>query len=165
MCLRVRQIQDKEAKLQLLNDIHHLMFITADMDRLISFYERVFEARVTLDLEEEGLRHAYIEVGPHTVLHMFQVPGVEPPGQQPFFQRGRLDHFALNAASEEAFRELRRRIVAEGVSDSVVTDMGSILLFSFLDPDEGRHEVVWKKPGVPVDAGLRQAEWTTVEIL
>jgi hypothetical protein len=46
-----------------------------------------------------------------------------------------------------------------------VADMGSMLLFSFLDPDEGRHEVVWKKPGVPVEAGLRQAEWTTVEIL
>ena len=76
MCLRVRQRHDKEAKLQLLNDIHHLMFITADLDRLISFYERVFEARVTLDLEEEGLRHAYIEVGPHTVPHVFQVPGV-----------------------------------------------------------------------------------------
>ena len=162
MCLGVRQRQEKEAKLRLLNDIHHLMFITADLDRLISFYERVFEARVTLDLQEEGLRHAFIEV---MAPHAFQVPGVEPPGRRPFFQRGRLDHFALNAASEEAFRELRRRIVAKGASDSVVTDMGSMLLFSFLDPDEGRHEVVWKKPGVPVEAGLRQAEWTTVEIL
>ena len=69
-----------------------------------------------------------------------------------------------NAASEEAFRELRRRIVAEDASDSVVTDMGSMLLFSFIDPDEGRHEVVWKKPGVPVEAGLRRAEWRTVEL-
>jgi catechol 2,3-dioxygenase-like lactoylglutathione lyase family enzyme len=148
----------------LLNDIHHLTFITADMDRLIAFYERVFEARVTVDLEEEGLRHAFIEVGPHTGLHPFQIPGVEPPGQQPMFQRGRLDHFALNAASEAAFRELRRRIVAEGASDSEVTDMGSMLLFSFLDPDKGRHEVVWVKPGVPVEAGLKRADWKTVEL-
>ena len=58
----------------LLNDIHHLTFITADMDRLICFYARIFDARVTVDLEEEGLRHAFIEVGPHTVLHPFQVP-------------------------------------------------------------------------------------------
>jgi hypothetical protein len=42
--------------------------------------------------------------------------------------------------------------------------MGSILLFSFLDPDKGRHEVVWKKPDVPVEAGIRQADWTTVEM-
>ena len=151
--------------MQLLNSIHHLTFVTADMDRLISFYERVFGARVTVDLEEEGLRHAFIELGPHTVLHPFQVPGVEPPGSQPMFERGRMDHFGLNAASEEAFRELRRRVVAEGAGDGVVTDMGSLLIFSFNDPDAGRHEVVWAKPGVPVEAGLKRAEWTTVEML
>ena len=103
--------------MQLLNDIHHLTFLTADMDRLIDFYARVFGARVTVDLEEEGLRHAFIEIGPHSVLHSFQVPGVEPPGAQPMFERGRLDHFALNAATEEAFREAGRRLVEEGASD------------------------------------------------
>jgi catechol 2,3-dioxygenase-like lactoylglutathione lyase family enzyme len=149
----------------LLNGIHHLTFITADMDRLIAFYERIFEAKVAVDLEEEGLRHAFIEVGPHTVLHPFQIPGVEPPGPQPMFQRGRLDHFAFNAASEEAFRELRRRVVAEDADEGgAVTDMGSLLLFSFNDPDGGRHEVVWKKPGVPVAAGLRVADWKTIEL-
>jgi catechol 2,3-dioxygenase-like lactoylglutathione lyase family enzyme len=151
--------------LPLLNDIHHLTFITADLDRLATFYERVFGARVTVDLEEEGLRHAFIEVGPHTVLHPFEVPGVEPPGSEPMFQRGRLDHFALNAASFEAFRELQRRVVAEGAGDGVVTDMGSLLNFGFTDPDGGQHEVIWVKPGVPVEAGLRRAEWSTVEVL
>ena len=160
----VGESDEQEAKLPLLGDIHHLTFVTADMDRLITFYERVFAARVTMDLKEEGVRHAFIEVGPHTVLHPFQIPGVEPPGPQPMFQRGRLDHFALGAASEEAFWELRRRAAVEGVLDSVVTDMGSMLLFSFLDPDEGRHEVVFKKPGVPVEAGLSRAEWRTVEL-
>ncbi len=134
------------------------------MDRLISFYERVFGVRTTVDLEEEGLRHAFIEVGPHTVLHPFEVAGVEPPGPQLMFERGRLDHFALNAASEEAFWDLHRRLATEGALDSVVTDMGSMLIFSFLDPDVGRHEVVWRKPGVPVETGLRQAEWKTVEL-
>jgi catechol 2,3-dioxygenase-like lactoylglutathione lyase family enzyme len=160
----LEEIKQREAKSPLLDDINHLTFVTADMDRLISFYERVFGARITVDLEEDGLRHAFIEVGPHTVLHPFQVPGVEPPGPQPMFGRGRLDHFALNAESEEAFRELHRRLADEGALDSVVTDMGSMLIFSFLDPDEGRHEVVWKKPGVLVEAGLRQAEWETVEL-
>ena len=84
---------------------------TADLDRLIAFYERVFGARVTLDLEEEGLRHAFIEVGPHPVLHPFQVPDLIPPGSQPMFQRGRLEHFGLNAASQEAFTPPLKAIV------------------------------------------------------
>src|SRR5690349_11576062 len=109
----------------LLNDLHHMTFITGDMDRLISFYQRMFDARVTFDRVEEPppwqqqsgrLRHAFIEIGPHTVLHPFEVEGVEPPGRQPIFGRGRLDHFALNASSEEAFREICRRLIAEGAN-------------------------------------------------
>ena len=145
----------------LLDGINHLTFLTADIDRLIAFYRRVFEARVTLDIEEEGLRHVFIEVGRNTVLHPFQVPGVAPPAQQPMFQRGRLDHFALNAATEGAFRELRERIVAEGAGDGLVTDMGALLIFSFTDPDGGVHEVVWMKPDVPVETTLKRADWTT----
>jgi catechol 2,3-dioxygenase-like lactoylglutathione lyase family enzyme len=139
----LEETNERGAKLPLLKDVHHLTFVTSDMDRLIAFYERVFGARVKVDLEEEGLRHAFIEVGPHTVLHPFQVLGFEPPSSQPMFRRGCLDHFALNAASEEAFREIRRRVVAERAGDGSVTDMGSLLNLGFTDPDGGEHEVVW----------------------
>lgn len=148
----------------LLNDLHHLTFLTADMERLIAFYTSIFEARVIMDLEEEGLRHAFIAIGPHTTLHPFQIPGAEPPGPLPMFQRGRLDHFALNAASEEAFHELHRRVVAHGASEGEVTDMGSLLQFSFDDPDGGRHEVAWNKPGIPFGAGAERANWKIIEM-
>jgi hypothetical protein len=35
---------DPGAHVPLLDDLHHLAFLTADMDRLIGFYTRVFEA-------------------------------------------------------------------------------------------------------------------------
>jgi len=150
--------------MDLLHGIHHVTSLTADLDRLIGFYERVFDARVTVDLEEEGLRHAFIAVGPTTVLHPFQVPGVEvSQGAISMFERGRLDHFAFNAASLEAFRELRRRVESEGAADGEVIDMGSLLNFGFVDPDGASHEVVWSKPGVPVEQGLRRAKWTIVD--
>lgn len=150
--------------MELLDDVHHVTFVTADMDRLLGFYERVFGLRAVVDLEEDGLRHALLRVGARAFLHPFRVPGVEPPGPQPMFERGRLDHFAFHAASEEAFRELRRRVVAEGAGNGEVTDMGSLWIFTFTDPDEGRHEVVWMKPGVPVEDSLTRAEWTRVEL-
>ena len=148
----------------MLDGIHHLAFITSDMDRLFGFYERVFGARVVADMEEEGLRHAFIEVGSQTLLHPFQIPGIEPPGRQEIFQRGRLDHFALGAVSEEAFRALRERVIDEGAGDGVVTDMGPLLTFSFTDPDQGWHEVVWAKPGAPRAEGSERANWRTVEM-
>lgn len=149
----------------LLNGIHHLAILTADMDRLIAFYERVFDARPLLDMEEEGLRHAFIELGPTTVLHPFQIPGVEVP-QEPvsMFTRGRLDHLALNASSEEAFREVRQRVIAAGADDGTVTDVGPILSLTFTDPDGAEHEVTWSKPGVTFGRSQTRALWTTVEM-
>ena len=99
---------------------------------------------------------------------MVEVPGVEPPGRQSIFERGRLDHFALNATSEEAFREIRRRLIAEGahsIEGGLVTDMGSMLSFSFHDPDGGWHEVMWVKPGVSTEEGfMHPAGWKMIEL-
>lgn len=149
----------------LLNGIHHIATLTADMDRLIAFYAEVFDARVLLDMEEEGLRHVFIELGPTTVLHPFQIPGIEvPQGPVAMFTRGRLDHFAISAASEEAFRELRQRVIAAGAGDGTVTDFGPILSLTYADPDGADHEGTWTKPGVGFDQSQTRAEWTTVEM-
>ena len=96
----------------LVEGIHHATWLTEDIDRLTGFYERVLDASKTLDMTEEGVRHVYLEVGPKTVLHPFQFldgPPL-PPAPGVMFQRGRLDHFALWATSEEAFVEIRRRV-------------------------------------------------------
>lgn len=147
----------------LLNGIHHIATLTADIDRLTAFYVQVFDAQLLLDMEEEGLRHAFIELGPTTVLHPFQIPGIEvPQGQVAIFTRGRLDHFAINAASEQAFREVRRRVIAAGAGDGTVTDIGPILSLTYTDPDGAEHEVTWTKPGVGFNASQIHANWTIV---
>jgi catechol 2,3-dioxygenase-like lactoylglutathione lyase family enzyme len=152
----------------LVSGLHHMAFLTADMDRLVAFYERIFDARVTLDRDDGGRRHAFLEIGPNTVLHPFELEGVEVPGRQPIFERGRLDHFALNAVDEEAFREIRRRLVAEGAhatEDGLVTDMGSLLSLSFHDPDGAWHEVIWVKPGGSFEKAFkRPEEWAMIEL-
>jgi catechol 2,3-dioxygenase-like lactoylglutathione lyase family enzyme len=153
----------------LVNGVHHLAFLTADIDRLITFYERVFDARVTFDRAEEdsSVRHAFIDIGSSAVLHPFEIPGAEIPGRQPIFERGRFDHFALTAASEEAFREIRRRVIAEGMhatEGGLVTDMGSMLSFTFHDPDDMWCEVMWEKPGAPPGTPPSPpAEWQMID--
>jgi catechol 2,3-dioxygenase-like lactoylglutathione lyase family enzyme len=118
--------------------LHHIAFLTADLDRLIAFYERTFDAEVIGDREDGGRRHALIAIGEHTVLHPFEVPADRVPGRQAMFERGRLDHLAFNAATQDAFLEIRRRLIAEGAhatSGGLVTDMGgSVWSFSFHDP-------------------------------
>ena len=53
----------------------------------------------------------------------------------PIFQRGRIDHLALRAATAEVFWDLRERIYQAGASDGQVTDLGPLLSAGFVDPD------------------------------
>jgi catechol 2,3-dioxygenase-like lactoylglutathione lyase family enzyme len=150
---------------QLVDGVHHVTFLTEDMDRLASFYVRVFGAELILDMTEEGARHAFLTVGSTTVLHPFQLlEGPDPPAPSPMFTRGRLDHFALLAPSEEAFRELRRRIEAEGAADGDVRDMGALWIMGYFDPDGAAHEVMLRRPGFADTDVLERAAWTTVTL-
>ncbi|HET7745088.1 MAG TPA: VOC family protein [Gaiellaceae bacterium] len=151
----------------LIDGFHHIAFLTADLDRLMGFYERVFDARVLGDREDRGRRHALIALGEHTVLHPFEVPADRVPDRQAMFERGRLDHLAFNAASKDAFLEIRRRLIAEGVhatEDGLVTDMGgSVWSVSYHDPDGMWVEVMWMPPGARFDDIKRPPEWEMID--
>ena len=152
--------------MRLVEGIEHLTFLSENLDRLAAFYERVFEAEKTLDLTEEGFRHMFLEVGPATVLHPFQIlDGRElPPTPGTMFERGRIDHFALLAASEEAFREIRRRLESEGAAARPVRDVKTAWIMDFHDPDGLYAEVIWHKPGARASETLRHEDWITVEL-
>lgn len=126
---------------------HHLVTLTADMDRLIGFYVDVFDGQVTVDLREEGLRHAFIDLGGGFVLHPFEIAEIDvPQGELPIFQRGRIDHLALRADTADVSWESRERIYTAGASDGQVTDLGPLLSAGFIDPDGLCGEVCWERP-------------------
>ncbi len=152
--------------MKLLNGIQHLTFLSEDLDRLVEFYERVFEAKKTLDLTEEGLRHIFLQVGPTTVLHPFQILDAPelPPAPGTMFKRGRIDHFALLAPTEEAFREIRRRLESEGAAARPVRDTKTAWIMDFHDPDGLYVEVIWHKPDARGGETLRHEDWTTLQL-
>jgi len=152
--------------MRLVDGVHHVTFLTEDIERLSAFYRRVLDAKTTLDLTEEGVRHVFLTIGPVTVLHPFQILDgpVLPSAPGTMFQRGRVDHFALSAPSEEAFREIRRRVETEGVADGDVRDMRTMWIMGFYDPDGLYVEVVWRKPGLADSETLPRAEWETVDL-
>jgi catechol 2,3-dioxygenase-like lactoylglutathione lyase family enzyme len=159
-----RQPSDTTAAVALVDGVHHVTFLTDALDRLVAFYERVFDAGTTLDMVEEGVRHVFLQVGPTTVLHPFQIiDGPElPPAPGTMFQRGRLDHFALSAPSAEAFAEIRRRLELEAALDGAARDMRTMWILGFHDPDGFYVEVIWRKADVPDSETLERARRTTV---
>jgi catechol 2,3-dioxygenase-like lactoylglutathione lyase family enzyme len=133
--------------LVLLSGINHVALLTSDTERLIEFYGDVFGSRSELIQEDDGFKLTIIQVGPTAELNVFELAGnTEHEHQVPMFGRGRLDHLALEAASIEAFDELRRRLVARGASDGFVTDFGHVLSLFFRDPEGLEAEVCVVNP-------------------
>jgi catechol 2,3-dioxygenase-like lactoylglutathione lyase family enzyme len=152
--------------MRLTNGFSHIATLTDDVDRLVAFYRRVFGAEPMYDMEEEGLRHAVIDVGGGTVLHAFRVPWSAPHEGREMFERGRTDHYGLTVPSVDALLEVRRRLRAEGdgVTDGDVRDFGPLYSLHFVDPDGVHLEVNLFKEDWGVAPLLERADWTVVDL-
>lgn len=132
----------------LLNGFNHVAVLTNDTDRLHTFYREVFEAE-TGEMPDmpPHMRLTFIHLGATAELNVFEIEGnTEADRQEPDFERGRLDHFGLEAASREAFDEIRDRLMARGATDGFVTDFGPAYSVFFRDPDGLAGEVLWTNP-------------------
>jgi len=131
----------------LLDGINHVAVLTGDTNRFTSFYADVFDATHELVDEQEGFRLTIVMVGRTAELNVFELAGnTESQRQVPMFGRGRLDHLALQAASLDAFEEIRDRLVARDATDGFVTDFGPIFSLFFRDPDGLEAEVCVANP-------------------
>ncbi|HVF52856.1 MAG TPA: VOC family protein [Actinomycetota bacterium] len=137
--------------------VNHVATVSKDLDGLVQFYSRIFGSECLLDVEvpfmplkqaDGGGRHVFLSLGGPTVLHAWQVDGVDPDEfDGEIFSRGRVDHFALAAESYADFERLRQTLVEEGATSGEVNDFGLMLSFSFQDPDGLWTEVAWWKDG------------------
>jgi len=138
----------------LLSGINHVAVLTQDTERFHAFYRDVFDAAVFADQSmdgddgEPGGRLSFVTIGPHTQFNVFELPGnPEAARHKPMFRRGPIDHIGLQAESQEAFDEVRRRLIDRGCTDGFVTDFGVAISVFFVDPDGLEGEVVLDKPG------------------
>jgi catechol 2,3-dioxygenase-like lactoylglutathione lyase family enzyme len=136
----------------LLTGFNHVATVTRDMDRLVAFYEEVFDATAVFDLVAPGLelRHAGLDVG-GAFIHAWEADETTTgPFSQEMFRRGRLDHLALAARDEAALGVLRQRLMEHRACEGNVTDFGSILSVWFTDPDGMELEVCCLKAGANI---------------
>jgi catechol 2,3-dioxygenase-like lactoylglutathione lyase family enzyme len=136
----------------LLSGINHVAVLTQDTDRFHAFYGEVFGATVFADQPtnaDEGEppgRLSFVTIGPHTQFNVFELP-VPAPDHTPMFRRGPIDHIGLQAESQEAFDEIRRRLIERGATDGFVTDFGVAISLFFIDADGLEGEVLLDTPG------------------
>src|SRR5678815_5003113 len=77
-----------------------------------------------------------IRIAPGTNLHVFEVGAddARKPHDDPF-DRGSINHFALEARDPATFAEVRRRLVAAGRSDGAVYEQEGLYTLFATDPD------------------------------
>jgi catechol 2,3-dioxygenase-like lactoylglutathione lyase family enzyme len=129
----------------------HIALVTSDLDRLLAFYGRIFDASTLWILDEGDVRHALVDLGGGFCLHPFQFPGDHPEtaGKPDFFARGHLDHFSIAVADRATLDRVRDRLMAENASDGTLADWGVLEQISFRDPDGMEAEVSVVKDGTP----------------
>lgn len=132
----------------LLDGINHVALMTADTDDFVAFFQEVFEAEVIGgQTPGEGMRLTFVKIGDEAEFNLFEMSGnTEAQRQTPMFGRGRIDHFGLQAASLDAFEEIRRRLMDRGAADEFVTDFGPVLSMFFIGPDGLEGEVCVSNP-------------------
>ena len=148
----------------LLDGFNHVAVLTADTERFVRFYTEVFGAEIMGSQDTPIGRLTFVRIGPHSEFNVFEVEGSsEAERQTPMFGRGRLDHFGLQAASIEAFEQIRQRLRDRGAADDFVTDFGPVLSIFFRDPDGLEGEVCVTNPdaapGVSNPPGTRAARY------
>lgn len=135
----------------LTSGINHVALVTDDLDRFVGFYRSVFGAEVFAELTEGPVRHAMIDLGGGTALHPFQFEGRPPDGPYgEMFDRGHLDHLALDVDDPDTFERLRSRLVEEGATDGTTTDFGLVRTVAYRDPDGWWCEIALWTGGEPL---------------
>lgn len=131
----------------LLSGLNHVAVLTGDTERFLEFYASVFGATHEVLQERDGFKLTLVWIGPTSELNVFELAANhEHERQTPMFGRGRLDHLALEAASMDAFDQIRGRLLARGATDGFVTDFGHVLSLFFRDPDGLEAEVCVQNP-------------------
>ncbi len=124
---------------------NHVATLTTDMDRTVGFYERVFDAVVTLVMEKTD-DHPYmkiVDLGGGGFLNVFEVPADEIIGERRRQGgRGAIDHFAVAVDSRATLELVQARMREAGAQEvGDVQQLGNLLSLFFRDPDGMELEV------------------------
>ncbi len=114
--------------------IAHVTLTVRDLERTVSWYERLFGAKLFLD-ESPGLfRRAVWLVGGHTLVGLHQFP--ESADGPPFNERTiGLDHLAFACTSREDLAAWEVRLGELGIANGGIVDADYGSGLSFRDPD------------------------------
>ena len=123
---------------------NHVATVTADLDRLVSFYQTVFGAEVTFEMgaTDNHPRMTILDLGAGTALNITEQPADSIVGDRKAAgSRGPIDHYGLAVASRAALEEVRDKLDTAGADIGDIHRLGDTWSLFFRDPDGMELEV------------------------
>lgn len=132
--------------------INHVATLTTDMDRTVGFYESVFDAVVTHEVQptDEHPWMKVVDIG-GTSLNVFEVPVDSIIGERRRIGgRGAIDHFGIAVDGPATLQAMVDKLAAAGAQEvGTIQQLGGELSLFFRDPDGMELEVCCPADGEP----------------
>jgi catechol 2,3-dioxygenase-like lactoylglutathione lyase family enzyme len=126
---------------------NHVATMTADLDRLVAFYGKAFEAEVTFTMEkkDDHPRMAVVDLGGGAALNIFEVEADAIIGERRRIGgRGAIDHYGIAVDSLATLETVRDRLVDAGADIGEIQKLGTEWSLFFRDIDGMELEVCAK---------------------
>lgn len=123
---------------------NHVATVTADLDRVVNFYRRVFAAETSFEMAaaDNHPRMAILDLGAGSALNITERPADTIIGERTRSgSRGPIDHYGLAVASRDTLEQVRDRLVAAGADIGEIHRLGNAWSLFFRDPDGMELEV------------------------
>jgi catechol 2,3-dioxygenase-like lactoylglutathione lyase family enzyme len=121
----------------------HVATVTADLDRIVAFYQNVFDAQVTLEMAatEDHPRMVILDLG-GSALNITEQPEETIVGERSRpGARGSIDHYGIAVATRADLDDIRQRLVNAEIEIGHTQRLGDTWSLFFRDPDGMELEV------------------------
>jgi catechol 2,3-dioxygenase-like lactoylglutathione lyase family enzyme len=122
----------------------HVATVTADLDRIVDFYQEVFDASLTLSIpaSDNHRRMVILDLGGGAALNVAEQPANRIIGERTRSGgRGPIDHYGIAVATRADLEEMCKRLSTADADVGEIQRLGNTWSLFFRDPDGMELEV------------------------
>lgn len=121
----------------------HVATASPNLDRIVSFYQRVFDAQVTMTMAatDDHPRMVILDLGGSALNIIEQSMETIAGDRARPGRRGPIDHYGVRVVGLSDLNAVRERLIAAGVETGRVQRLGDTWSLFFRDPDGMELEV------------------------
>jgi catechol 2,3-dioxygenase-like lactoylglutathione lyase family enzyme len=136
--------QRKDVIMPLSTGFNHVATVTANLDRIVGFYQTVFDAVVTYEMaaRDDHPRMVILDLGGGSALNIIEQPADTIIGDRTApGGRGPIDHYGIAVASRADLDHIRDRLTRAEIDTGDIHQLGDTWSLFFRDPDGMELEV------------------------